>query len=389
MARLHDLLHSLATVLILYHDTQEVKPLISEADPVILVQKTREKAEAILHEHDVPYHKCINELIKECPDRKPFLSYLLNEIIYVKTMLDQEEPFSHREFEEYKTQISRMFTDFRQLLSTDKTKTCGVNYSAKVDDDCKVISIAGLMNTTYIGKSLCKSGELLTREVMLRFNISNNAKDKEIGALVEDLCLEHLNVLLIQDLKIKKAALEKENAHQKATLDVQKIELSKIEKKGKDQDATIESLTHRLATAESDANDYRTSLQQLQARFASAESNHQKTLKQLQSQLSGAKSTHGDQEAELKTLQAKLDNVTGKVKEQDKVIVTQRQAIANLERQKESLLSKKEESLSRGSKPMGLVYAPFFNNKRPEDREYTSGGAKAPTLSHSSDKSRK
>ena len=363
MTRLEDLLHSLSTVLLRYHDTQGVNVLVTESNPVLLLKKTRDRASLILKDPDVPFDKCLKDLIKECtngyPGRKPFLSYILNEIIYLKAMLDKKNSFSPKEFDEYKKQMAKMLVDFRQLLITLKNKTYNVTYSAirsEEDSDSEVtISLSGLVNTAYMGNPLCNSGTLLTEEVLHRLNMTASYSDEAITALADNICTEHQNALLVPELIAKNSALEERTKAQKAT---------------------IESLTPKLATAEERAIDQEATIKLLSAKLAETEAlvtKQNATIVSLTPMLADAEKRATVQEETIKSLTSQLAGDETRVKELQETISKHEATISSINRNTLKL-------------PMGLAYSPLFNfyrGTKVHSSQLSEAAAAAPSINPS------
>ena len=201
MTRIIDLLHSLTAVIIRYHDAQKVsEKLIIESNPSLLAAYSLR----ILTDTDKGFKTILNELITQCTkgylDRKHLLTYLVNEIVFLKTILDNKQSFSSSELEQYKAAMTQMLLNFKQLLLTAKSATCRVKYSQQDLESGQTITLNGLVNDGYFGNTLCLSGDLLA-EVLGRLNLSYTSSDEDIRDKADILCTEHQNALLVPELE--------------------------------------------------------------------------------------------------------------------------------------------------------------------------------------------
>ncbi|WP_298622895.1 hypothetical protein [uncultured Legionella sp.] len=205
MTGLEDLLYSLTTVIIRYHDAQtRVKKLVPESDEHSARKDSRILAKIIINDDKIDFKTRLNTLIKECPqsspDRKPFLEFLLNEIVSLKSFLDQKTSFDTFQYEEFKKQLFTLFWDFNSLLSTTKSNTSKVTKNKTGFIAEAICVLAGLVNDGWSGSELCNSGIFLKEEVIERFHITLGSGPSEFIELSEQICSEHQNALLIIEL---------------------------------------------------------------------------------------------------------------------------------------------------------------------------------------------
>lgn len=261
MARLEELINSLATVLVSYHDSQKNnipsdKPFtlfITESDPERI--KARSYAiTQIVQKKD--FEKKLNELITECtghdPLRLPFLTFLKDEILVLKKQLAKETPFTNEEFDKYKNKISNLLIDLKKLLTIAKTKSSPV----KIDmlDDTPIISktMNGLNDPGLVTTALCRSGTLIKVEVLDRLNIKEATSDQEIREIAGHLCETHQNALLLVTLQAQQTEHEKTKLQLEEsakTIKELRAELEKTTLKLKEileKNETLD-LTHKLA----------------------------------------------------------------------------------------------------------------------------------------------
>ncbi|CZI92606.1 Uncharacterised protein [Legionella pneumophila] len=253
MTRLEELLYTLTSVIIRYHDSQPkvLNKLIVESNPILLRRKALALAKEIIQDKDVECKGRLEELIQNCtkgyPDRKPFLYFILNEVLFLKSMLDKKSSFEPSKLEEYKKQITQLLIDLKQLMITPKSKTYEVKYTSATENSETSISLSGVKNDGYVGGEFCNSGNLIKEEVLEALNIHINSKntaecssDEEIKALAESLCLEHQNALLVPELLEKARILTESSQEQESEL-LTKTEQTKTDKKIiLEQQATIQ-----------------------------------------------------------------------------------------------------------------------------------------------------
>ncbi|HDL0330250.1 TPA: hypothetical protein PWK97_001508 [Legionella pneumophila] len=253
MTRLEELLYTLTSVIIRYHDSQPkvLNKLIVESNPILLRRKALALAKEIIQDKDIECKGRLEELIQNCtkgyPDRKPFLYFILNEVLFLKSMLDKKSSFEPSKLEEYKKQITQLLIDLKQLMITPKSKTYEVKYTSATENSETSISLSGVKNDGYVGGEFCNSGNLIKEEVLEALNIHINSKntaecssDEEIKALAESLCLEHQNALLVPELLEKTRILTESSQEQESEL-LTKTEQTKTDKKIiLEQQATIQ-----------------------------------------------------------------------------------------------------------------------------------------------------
>ncbi|TIE97886.1 hypothetical protein [Legionella pneumophila] len=253
MTRLEELLYTLTSVIIRYHDSQPkvLNKLIVESNPILLRRKALALAKEIIQDKDIECKGRLEELIQNCtkdyPDRKPFLYFILNEVLFLKSMLDKKSSFEPSKLEEYKKQITQLLIDLKQLMITPKSKTYEVKYTSATENSETSISLSGVKNDGYVGGEFCNSGNLIKEEVLEALNIHINSKntaecssDEEIKALAESLCLEHQNALLVPELLEKARILTESSQEQESEL-LTKTEQTKTDKKIiLEQQATIQ-----------------------------------------------------------------------------------------------------------------------------------------------------
>lgn len=208
MTRLEELIISLATVIVRYHD------YYNAATACITKKGATEKnyfdySQKILENNEL--QSKLTELISKCPknDRGPFLDFIKDELLVLKELLNKDNPFTTEEFELYQKQMTQLVVDFIKLLNTNK----GTTYDVQCNKPVVKISLGGLHDVGFglLASSPCKSGQLLTEEILTRFNFSTA---EEATEWAKEQCNEHQNKLLAassQTLVTRNTVLEKEN----------------------------------------------------------------------------------------------------------------------------------------------------------------------------------
>lgn len=317
MTKLEDLINSLASIIVRYHDTQkDVTKLIVESDQTLLRKKSRRYAIDIMQNTEVKFDQRLGRLIDACtkkyPDRKPFLTFILKETIFLKEQLDRKVPFTSEELEKLKQQISQLFIDSRQLLKIYKNTSYKVTYSSLDDKTLAYDDLNGLINDAYYGNHFCNSGDILLDEVLGRFHITIDYTDDEIKEIAAALCLEHQNALLVAELKNQKFELES----QQSTLVLQKSELE-------NQKSTLELQVSQLESDKSILSRQKLELEEQQS-----------TLRLQISELENEKSTLMDKNTELEEQKSTSELQISQL-EDDKSILTHQKS--ELEAQKSTL----------------------------------------------------
>lgn len=254
MTRLDDLIISLATILVCYHDSQKINPCITETDPS--KNKSREFAMTLLT--TVDYENKIDQLNKECTvgykGRLPFLDFIKDKITTLKTKQAREKPFDANELELYTNDIARLFIDFRELLKITKSKNHDMR-SAKISlpgliDDSSFTSISSSL-TSFLSSDkkviLCNSGTLTTEILLDRFNVKATSSNEEMQQIAKILCQEHQDSLLAKENQKIKAELEQ---FQHRIAEQQQV-IEALEQKSIEQQSAIEALKQKTAEQQS------------------------------------------------------------------------------------------------------------------------------------------
>lgn len=254
MTRLEELLYALTSVIIRYHDSQPkvLNKLVVEKNPTLLGKKVLAYAKEIIHDENEGFKAKLEEIIQDCTskgytERNPFLRFILNEIVFLKSMQDRKKSFDPSQLEEYKKQIAQILLDLKQLMITPKSKTYGVTYTKTTEDYEPNISLSGLKNDGYYGGEFCNSGNLINEEVLQTFNIHINSNDvsecssdDELKEIASSLCLEHQNRLRVPELSELVHELTDHNKELRKAVRTQAEESEKDKKKILEQETTMQ-----------------------------------------------------------------------------------------------------------------------------------------------------
>ncbi|KTD45178.1 hypothetical protein [Legionella quateirensis] len=225
MIRLEELLYSLTTVIIRYHDNLMGKKLITAKDIPEARLKSRELAIAIIQnkDNDLDFSTRLKNIIVNCTagyaDRQPFLYYILNEAVLINSYLNRKTSFTSEEFTEYKGQILKLLIDIKGLLCTKKSGRYEVTQHQTDMSPKGDIALSGCINERYVGDYFCNSGIFLNQEVLETLNISHGFSEERFEEFANRICMEHQNALLVPEQQAKILGLEEENSNQKQTIE--------------------------------------------------------------------------------------------------------------------------------------------------------------------------
>ncbi|KTD82918.1 hypothetical protein [Legionella waltersii] len=267
MTRLEDLLYSLTSIIVQYHDSQSsVTKLVEASDKSTLQKKSRDLAIDFIEDRvklkgfvKGNVHANLEKLIKDCtngyPDRRPFLYFILHEINFIKSIRDYKAPIDPIKLEKYKLQIAQLLINFKSLLTTPKSKMVQIKRS-KIDDETDaVVSLSGLKSDAYLyGGEYCNSGSLVKEDVLDRLNILVGHSNEEIVQIVSNICAEYQNTLLVPYLQSENRRLTEEAEKAKSESSLSSGSLKESEKtiqshlsKIQELEKTIEGLKVRVS----------------------------------------------------------------------------------------------------------------------------------------------
>lgn len=203
MTRLEDLIYSLATVLVRYHQIRGFTvSLDNESDKLLKAEKPRTLAASIINSDKPKFKDKLSELITQCTlnhvVRQPFLTYILNELIFLKSIHSRTDVLQKNELPQYETVIFQMIQQFKQLLTIRQDETTAIKYSTLPGSasDGANIKLNGLINTAIFGPYYCNSGTLLLEEVFYWLNLTDKSSSDEIQSTAQDIVSEYQNKLI-------------------------------------------------------------------------------------------------------------------------------------------------------------------------------------------------
>jgi myosin heavy subunit len=319
MTKLEELIYSLATVLVRYHDSQpKVNKLVAEIDPTVLRKKSREYAIGIIQSKD-PKFDHLRGLIDTCTkgysDRKHFLTYILHEITFLKNQLEKKSPFTAQEFETYQNQAAQLFLNLRQLLNTQKGATYRVTFRDLSSDSLISIDLSGLINDAWVGNKHCNSGLFVIEEVLGRFHMTETSTDEEIQELATSLCTENQNALLVNYLERQKSEWteqKQELESQASVLETQKLQLESDKSALAAEKLQLESQKPALESEKLHVKSQKSAFEAQKLHLESQKSE----LETQKLQLKAQRSTLDTEKQQLKTQKSTLDTEKQQLKTQ-------------------------------------------------------------------------
>jgi myosin heavy subunit len=358
MTKLEELIYSLATVIVRYHDSQpKVNKLVAEIDPIILRKKSREYAIGIVQSKEPKFDQQLRVLIDACtkgyPARKHFLTYILHEIMFLKSQLEKKAPFTEQEFEAYQNQVAQLFIDLRQLLKTQKGATYRVTFSDLDSESPTSIDLSGLINDAWVGNKHCNSGLFVNEEVLGRFHMTEDYTDDEIREIAVSLCTENQNALLVTQLqsqKVEWAAQKQELESQKSTLESQKLQLESDKSALASEKLQLESQKPALESEKLHVESQKSAFEAQKLHVESQRSEIETQKQQIKSQ----RSTIDHEKQQIKAQRSALDTEKQQLKTQKSALDVEKLQVESqksaLGAQKLQLESQKAEVVTQASK---------------------------------------
>ncbi|USQ13307.1 hypothetical protein J2N86_11515 [Legionella lytica] len=211
---LNDLITSLATILIRYHDSQGINVCIKESEPTAIKKASREYAMKLLQSTDFEqeFEKLNDECTKKYTERKDLLKFIKDEIVELKKISERTTPFSEGgsetdELSEYKDKVALLLFDFVNLLTTLKTAIYPVHVKVLNGPKETTLGLLGMkINTGFMYgfgmikssplSPFCNSGDLLKEELLERFNLSEKSIRSEIKVVADLICEGHQHALM-------------------------------------------------------------------------------------------------------------------------------------------------------------------------------------------------
>lgn len=219
MIRLEQLIQSFISVIIRFHDLQNVqKPIITANDDASFQDKSREYARDLSRNPSkrANIKEILTNIIKEgtagYPLRSPLFNYYLHEINFLFSIINRTTPLSPQELASQNDQLFRLFKDLILLLNTPKKSSVRVKFSDIAEDieTCKnpLISVNGLQYTTFLySTARCRTGITLVEEVFTRLDIPLNVSEERLRQIVSEFSQEHENELLVKVLSAQNQSL--------------------------------------------------------------------------------------------------------------------------------------------------------------------------------------
>lgn len=265
MTRLEDLIYSLATVLVRYHDSQGLTvSLVNEQDELLKAQKSRTLATSIINSDEPTFEAKLRELITKCtikyPDRQHFLTYLLNELIVLKSIHSRTDVVQKEELPQYEALLFQILQQFKQLLTIKKNETTAIKYSTLPGSASGTadITLNGLINTAYVGSHFCNSGNLLLEEVLNRLNLTDKSSNEEIQSAAQDMVSEYQNKLIADTAARAQQDLLQQLNSLKAKLEQTDKKNSSLRQENKEQQNIIKELQDKLKALTSEPKQIQT-----------------------------------------------------------------------------------------------------------------------------------
>ncbi|MCE0723111.1 MULTISPECIES: hypothetical protein [Legionella] len=252
MTRLEELIYALTTVIVRYHDSQDniatKDKLVAALEPTTRRKKSHERAVEIIQDTKINFAPYLEGKINACTGgyqaRKEFLSFILNEISYLKEQLDRKTPLNSEELQTLQEQLTQLFIDFRQLLNIKK----GFKHSVTLNNSKGSLTreLFGLLNDRYVGGKYCNSGQLLIDEVLFVLHMTTDDSNDELKDIATNICLEQQLFLESQRNKLKKATEESGKDNLKLETETLKLESSVQKSKLEAQQLELESQKSKL-----------------------------------------------------------------------------------------------------------------------------------------------
>ncbi|CAM3054986.1 hypothetical protein [Legionella worsleiensis] len=231
MTKIEKLMYSLATVIIRYHDSLASKKLITARDIAETRPKSRQYATELIRRSG--FIQNLENIIKNCTigyeARRPFLEYLLNEIVLIHSYLNKTTSFTPEELDKYTLQIFTLLVDIKGCLNTPKGSIYVVTKHQSDLGPQELISLPGCINDAYVGNYFCNSGIFLKKEVLKTLEITHKDSDDKIWELAKDICLEHQDTILVSEMKITNSILEQDNREQKQIVESLTQQLAELQ----------------------------------------------------------------------------------------------------------------------------------------------------------------
>lgn len=258
---LNDLITSLATILIRYHDSQKINVCIKETELTAVKKASREYAMKLLQSED--FDQEFARLNVECTEkyadfrRIDLLTFIKDEIKILKEVSMRTTPFSeddesNSEFNEYKNKITMLLTDFKGLLGTKKENVYEARIKKLNDPIMTKLGLHGMIDSVGVmnmfgmmklkSSPFCNSGDLTKEELLDRFNLTELSTSSEIRIVAEHICEGHQHALMAarhKELQTAIQELKEQHGQEHIRWDV---ELKLLEEKLKEKEEKLQQL---------------------------------------------------------------------------------------------------------------------------------------------------
>lgn len=231
MTKIQRLAYGLISIVIKYHDSQNVeeKAIDAFAKKSNLERKSAEEQlfKDIFLLSPIELKEVLTNLINSCTtnyqERKDYLNFILDTIINLKDCCSRQEAFTSETLDSIENQLKQLFQDFILLLKSNKGTPCKVHRLSLCSlskEHQNFSTLTGLLD--YGGFYFTRSGNFLNTEVMQVFKITTNAHDEDIAATAKLMCLELQTPHLIKLIELQKNEIKKlkervqfiENSHE-------------------------------------------------------------------------------------------------------------------------------------------------------------------------------
>lgn len=262
MTKLKDLIYSLATLIIRYHQSQiptHGNKLIEEGARETIQLKSRHYAISITDREDYEHQLeiLINQATQNYSTRNHFLHYVLHEITYLKNNLNRSNSFSSTQLDEYTRQITKLLSNMILLINTPKTRTEKITYSNNDSQTIASIDLEGLGQHSLMGTYyLCNSGTLLEEDVLHTLNIRRTSTPEELKNIAVGICLEHQNSLRVPELEEENSLLKIQLAEQEQLSELEKSTIAMLKAKLEKAEADLAASTNGSETSITRMNPY-------------------------------------------------------------------------------------------------------------------------------------
>ncbi|MFJ1268243.1 hypothetical protein ACD661_06720 [Legionella lytica] len=347
---LNDLITSLATILVRYHDSQGINVCIKETEPTAVKKAARDYAMKLLQldESDQEFARLNVECTTKYADFKriDLLTFIKDEIKILRELslrttpfLESDDESTHSEFDDYKNKITMLLIDFKGLLITQKENIYEARIKRLNEPTPIKLGLHGMIDSKRMGNifgmlkssPLCNSGDLVKVELLDRFNLTELSTTSEIRIVAEHICESHQHALMAAQHKAIIEGMKKQYGEEYSALS-----------------SELQDLEVKLKTKEEKLLELQNTLNELQ-KTREAEAQERKIL---EAKLSKTEEGLKETEAQLNKTEEALKEAEAKIAEQN----------LTMEKMQQELKTLKEEKTRRA--PTGVL-SPFLTGQYP------------------------